>query len=223
MKDLIIFGNSSFAEIACYYFADGKEYNVVGFCVDDEFYENDNILGYPVYRYSNFITKYEATKFSIFVAVTYHKLNIHRQDILKRCMVDGFYPASYLSPDAYVHHSLEIGYHNFIFENNVIQPGCFIGNNNIFWSGNHIGHHSTFCDNNFISSHCVFSGHISVENNCFFGVNSTLSNNIKINSFVWAEPTSCIQKNIERGSIIKSQVSEISKVTSFKLFKISDD
>ena len=209
--------------MAGFYFSDSTEFNLIGFCVDDEFYGEDTLIGYPIFRYNEFLSKNDATKFNIFVAVTYHKLNRHRQNILARCIGDGFLAASYVSPDARIHHSAEIGQHNFIFEDNVIQPGCRIGNNNVLWSGNHIGHHSIIGNHNFISSHCVFSGHITLGNNCFFGVNSTVSNNVEIDSFVWAEPNSLIQRRIEKGSIIKSTPSEISKVSSFKLFKVHDD
>lgn len=223
MKDLIIFGDTSFAEIAGYYFHDDTEHNLIGFCVDDEFHNRETLLGYPVFSYSAFLSKYKAANFHVFVSITYKKLNLHRERILKRCLEDGFQATSYVSPEAKVHRSVEIGYHNFIFENNVVQPGCRLGSNNVVWSGNHIGHHSTFGDNNFISSHCVFAGHVSIGNNCFFGVNSAVSNNLAIDDFVWVEPSSLISRDLGRGAVVRSTDSEVSKVSSFRLFKVTDD
>ena len=219
---LVIFGTTSFAEICYLYFLEDSTYDVVAFVVDHGYKTLDRLFGKPVFEYHNFLEKYDPSEFSIFVAATYHKLNTVRSDILTRCKKDGFTPASYTSPNAFIHETVKFGEHNFIFENNVVQPMVQIGDNNILWSGNHIGHHSIIGSNNFISSHCVISGHVDIGVNCFLGVNTTISNNLEIGNYSWIEPASVVKKNIPHGAVVKSVESEIAKVSSFRLFKVSN-
>lgn len=188
MKPLMIFGTTSFAEIAYLYFSRGTDYEVVAFCCDKEFLEDDTKFGLPVLEKNQILTQPSKFPPNIFIAVTYSDMNRNREKILNEFIAKNFQPASYVSPYAFVDETVQLGKHVFIFENNVIQPFTKIGSNVVLWSGNHIGHHSTIADNVFISSHVVLSGHSSIGRNSFIGVNSSIGNNISIGDFNWLLP-----------------------------------
>lgn len=180
MKKLLIFGDSSFAEIAYEYFTHDSEYQVYAFTVERNYLNKTELFGLPVIPFEEIEKSYSNDQHCIFVALTYNKLNRVRERICNEARTKGYKLATYISSRAFVWHNVVIGDNCFIFEDNTIQPFVKIGDNNILWSGNHIGHHSVIGDNNFISSHVVISGHTIIGNNCFMGVNTTCINNISI-------------------------------------------
>ena len=177
---LLLIGDSAFAEIAYEYFQHDSDYEVVAFCVEQEFLKRDSLFGLPVVPVETMETRYAPGEHSFFAANVYTQKNQLRTRLYQATKGKGYTPASYISPHAFVWRNCKIGEHCFIFENNVVQPFVTIGNNVVLWSGNHIGHHSTIGDDCFISSHVVVSGFCRIGQACFMGVNSTVSNNTNI-------------------------------------------
>ena len=62
MKSLIIFGTAEIAELAYFYFTNDSDYEVVAFTVDDEFVDNDMLLGLPVISFSEISYKFPARR-----------------------------------------------------------------------------------------------------------------------------------------------------------------
>ena len=215
-KDLIIIGDSAFAQIAYEYFNEDSIYNVVAFAVEREYLKQETCMGLKVYTLDELSQLFDYKDTSFFVAVTYGKLNRTRRRLKERMEELGFSAASYISSRSYIASSSKIGPHCFIFEDNTIQSFSELKSNVILWSGNHIGHHSIVEDNVFISSHVVISGFCKVGKNSFVGVNSTVGNNVEIGEDNWIEPGSIITKSTSEQSIVKSVKSEISNVKSLK-------
>ena len=220
-KKLIIFGLSSFAEIAHEYFSEDSDYEVVAFTASKSFIKENKFLGKPVEPFESIEKKFPPSKFEIFIALTYGDLNSHRTRFYNESKNKGYTLANYISSHAFVSSSVKIKDNVFIFENNTIQPFVEIGSNNIFWSGNHIGHHSKVGDNNFISSHVVISGHCVIGNNNFIGVNATIINNLEIENYCLLGSFVHIVKNIKEGSLIKGTPNAVNNVSTFNLFKIT--
>ncbi len=179
-RKLLLIGDSAFAEIAFEYFQHDSEYDVVAFCVEQQYMKRDSLFGLPVVPMEEMEARYAPAAYSFFAANVYTQGNQLRTRLYQAAKEKGYTPASYISPHAFVWRNCRIGEHCFIFENNVVQPFVTVGNNVVLWSGNHIGHHSTIGDNCFISSHVVVSGFCRVGDSCFMGVNSTVANNISI-------------------------------------------
>ena len=217
---LVIVGDSAFAEIAHLYFSEDSKYEVVAFAVERAFRNKNELFGLPIVDLEDLQTIFDPDHYSVFVAVTYDKLNRLRNRLMQYCKSAGYRLASYRSSDAFIASNVQIGEHHFIFENNTIQPFVKIGNNAVIWSGNHIGHHSTIGNDCFLSSHVVISGFCEIKDNCFFGVNATVSNNITISDDCWIGPTALVGKNLAAMSVIRNQNSEISKINSHRLFRI---
>jgi sugar O-acyltransferase (sialic acid O-acetyltransferase NeuD family) len=224
LNKLVIFGSSSFAEIANAYFR-RSNYSVIAHLVDSEYVNSDRseLFNVPIYEMNSHHGKRalsEATHF--YVAATYTNLNRLRTEKYELLKDFGLIPASYISPNAFIDESVILGEHVFIFENNVIQFGSTIGNNCILWSGNHVGHHSKIGKNAFISSHVVISGHCLVGDNCFLGVNSTIFNNVEIGADNWISPNTVISKSTSKNQMFRVRGTEVYKVPPLEFFKINE-
>ncbi len=219
-RQLIIIGDSAFAQIAYHYFNEGSQYKVVAFSVEKEFLTNTKLFDLPVVPFDQLSTLFPAANHSVFVAITYGQLNRLRARLVEEAQTLGYALASYISPLAYISKQAKIGEHCFVFEYNVVQPYAEIGNDVILWSGNHIGHHSKISNHCFISSHVVVSGFVSIGQFCFLGVNSTISNNINLADDCWIGPAITITKDAKAGSLFPPIEAQPSAVSTHKFFKL---
>jgi sugar O-acyltransferase (sialic acid O-acetyltransferase NeuD family) len=219
---LIIFGNTSFAEIAAEYFSSAG-FEVIAHLVDPQ-YLSDGLLNgrIVVGTDSERAIKMRSEASHFFVASTYTQLNRFRANKFREFKDIGLIPASFISPHAFVDPSVKLGEHVFIFENNVIQFGTEIGNNCILWSGNHIGHHSIIEDNVFVSSHVVVSGHCTIGANSFLGVNSTIYNNVEIGRDNWIGPSSVVAKSTQENTMMRAELTKASHVPTRQFFRLHD-
>lgn len=221
-KELVIIGDSAFAEIAYEYFSHDSEYKVAAFSVESKFKTKESLFGLPIIDYEELILKYPPSNYDAFIAVTYLQMNKVREKFFKDLKSKGYFLASYVSSKAFVWKNCSIGENCFIFEDNTIQPFVTIGDNNILWSGNHIGHHSMIENNCFISSHVVICGFCNIGRNSFLGVNSTISNNVTLGAFNWIGPDVTIMKDTAIKSFWQPNKIHAQQVSSFDVFKLND-
>ena len=201
-KNLIIVGDSAFAEIAFEYFTVDSDYRVVAFAVEQKYRKRDSLLDVPVVDLENLEARFAPAQHSFFAATVYTEANRLRARLYRTMKDKGFAAASYVSPQAFVWRNAKIGEHCFIFENNVVQPFTEIGDNVILWSGNHIGHHSRIGSHCFISSHVVISGFVTVGEYCFMGVNAAVGNNIAIGDRCTIAAGAVILADVPAGRVI---------------------
>lgn len=193
MKPLWIFGGSSYAQIAIHYFSRDTDFEVQGIILDKGFEPIAALSGWPITRTNEIAGIVEREGDAYFhAAITYAGINRLRKDKIAQLSNLGMTPASYVSPHAYVDDTVALGEHNFIFEDNTVQPFVTLGSGIILWSGNHIGHHSMVEDDVFISSHVVVSGHCRIGERSFLGVNATLGNNVSVGKANWILPNTFI-------------------------------
>jgi sugar O-acyltransferase (sialic acid O-acetyltransferase NeuD family) len=221
-RKLIIIGDSAFAEIACEYFTQDTDYEVVAFAVEAAYLKRNTLFDRPVVPFEELAQRFSPQSHWVFVAIVYTQLNRLRSRLLGAAMQAGFAPASYVSPQAFVWSNVKLGEHCFIFEHNVVQPFVTVGHNVILWSGNHIGHHSRIDDNVFVSSHVVVSGFCTIGANSFLGVNAAIANNVTIGKDCWIGPGAVVSKDTNAGEIRRAPESEAAKVSAMRFFKVSD-
>lgn len=219
-RNLVIVGDSAFAEIAHCYFSRDTNFNVVGFSVERAFLKRPEIFGLPVVPFEELQSHFDPATTDVFVAVVYTQLNRLRTRFCQAAKAAGYRLASYVSPHAFVDPTAQLGEHCFVFENNVLQPFVRLGDNVVLWSGNHIGHHSTIHDNVFVSSHVVISGYCEIGANSFLGVNATLANNLTVGKDCWLGPAVLLTKNTNDGELYSAAPSEPSKVSALRFFRI---
>jgi sugar O-acyltransferase (sialic acid O-acetyltransferase NeuD family) len=220
-KDLIIFGDSAFAEIAYEYFTYDSEYRVAAFTVTKEFLTKDSLFGIPIISFENVSEEYPPEKYEMHIALTYNELNRTRAKFYNLAKAKGYKLANYISSKAFVWHNVVMGDNIFIFEDNTIQPFVKIGSDNVFWSGNHIGHHSIVGSHNFISSHVVISGFCELGDYNFLGVNTAVGNNLAIGSDCLIGSFVHIVKNVPNGALIKGTPNKIEEMTTWEKFNIN--
>jgi len=219
-KDLVIVGDSAFAEIAYEYFLHDSSFNILGFVVEKPFITKTKLFGLPVYALEDIEKYFNAKHCYFFVAVVYTQLNRLRSRLYETMRNKGFSPASYISSKSSIWRNVILGEHCFIFEENTIQPFVSIGDNVVIWSGNHIGHHSAIGSNCFLSSHVVISGFCNIGDYSFLGVNSTISNNVSVAIDNWIGPNVLIEKDTHPDMIFKEKQSGNAIVSSKKFFKV---
>lgn len=221
-KKLVIIGDSAFAEVAYECFTYDSEYEVVGFAVELAYLNKKELFGLPIVPFEQIESHFNPSEVAFYAALVYSQLNRLRTRFYHIAKALGYMPASYISSRAFVWHNVQLGEHNFIFEDNTLQPFVKIGNNVVLWSGNHIGHHSIVQDNCFIASQVVVSGFCEVGRNTFLGVNATLANNVAIGQDNWVGPSVTILRNTEPNQIFKGEQPEPAKITSLRFFKVKE-
>lgn len=174
MARVVIFGVSQWADLARFYLTHDSPHEVVAFTVDREYLDSTEHDGLPVVAFEDVESKYPPAQFSMFIPISFKRMNHLRAEKYQSAKDRGYDLISYVSSRATRFPDFQCGDNCFIFEDNTIQPFVKIGNNVVMWSGNHIGHHSVIKDHVMITSHVVISGCCVVEPFCFFGVNSTV-------------------------------------------------
>lgn len=201
-KNLILIGDSAFAEVAYEYFTHDSEYEVVAFSVERAFLGRREAMGLPVVPFEDLETHYPPGEHWFFAALVYTQGNALRTRLYEAAKARGYRPASYVSSRAFVWRNVAMGEHCFIFESNVVQPFVRLGSNVVLWSGNHIGHHSTVGDHCFVSSHVVISGFCEIGPSCFLGVNSTVANNTRIGARCTIGAGALILGDVDDGEVV---------------------
>jgi sugar O-acyltransferase (sialic acid O-acetyltransferase NeuD family) len=222
-RDLVLIGDSAFAEIAHEYFEAFSHYRVVAFAVERGFLRRETLRGLPVVPLEELESRYPAASHHVHVAVVYTQLNRLRARLVGLAVAMGYPLASFVSPAAFVAPSARIGRHCFIFESNVMQSFTTLGDNVVLWSGNHIGHHSTLGDNVFVSSHVVISGFCEVGANSFLGVNVAIGNNLRVAADNWIGPGVVLSSDTKPGQMFRPPEQEAAKVGAKRFFRIRDD
>lgn len=203
MSKVIIFGLEDFAELAYYYLLNDSNYDVVAFCVNQDFMAGKyEFNGLPVIAFEEIEKIYPPNEYKFFAPMSPAKMNRVRESIFFEIKKKGYQLISYVSSKATVF-SNQIGENCFILEDNTIQPFTKIGNNVILWSGNHIGHHGIIEDHVMFTSHVVMSGHCIVKKYCTLGVNSTLRDGVTIAEGTFVAMGACIIRNTDEWSIYK--------------------
>lgn len=206
MSKIIIFGTGDIAQIAKYYFDIDSEHEVVAFTVDQNYLKEKTFEGKPVVAFETLEEYYPISKYQLFIALSYSKMNKIREDKYLAAKTKGYSLVSYVSSKCSYMSQYPCGDNCFIFEDNTIQPFVKLGSNVTLWSGNHIGHHTIIHDHNFISSHVVISGHCEIKSNCFLGVNATIHNNVVIEKETLLAAGAIISKNtLEKGVYLPSK------------------
>jgi sugar O-acyltransferase (sialic acid O-acetyltransferase NeuD family) len=171
---VVVFGVGQWAELAHFYLTHDSPHEVVAFTVDREYLDGDEYHGLPVVPYEEIERRCPPREFSMFIPMSFKKMNHARAEKYNSAKQRGYELVSYVSSKATTWPGFRCGDNCFILEDNTIQPFVDIGSDVVMWSGNHIGHHTTIADHVTITSHVVISGCCTIEEYCFFGVNSTV-------------------------------------------------
>lgn len=179
MEKIIIYGNGDFAKQIYWYFINDTNYEVVAFCADKNYINDQEIFGLKVYDFETIEQEFKADRFKIFVAIGYANMR-NRELMFNKAKNKGYDLVSYVSSKAILSPNIKLGDNNAILHGVIIEPNVEIGNNNIIWSSTTVCHDSKVGNHNFIAAGTVIGGFSKIENLCFIGFNSTIIQNIHI-------------------------------------------
>jgi sugar O-acyltransferase (sialic acid O-acetyltransferase NeuD family) len=214
MARLVIFGAGDIARLAHYYFATDSSHEVAGFVVDAAFRTADTFLGLPLSDAEDAVARYPPDEYSMFVALSYAKMNRLRAAKYAAMKAAGYHLQSYVSSRCSYLAQTPPGDNCFILEDNTVQPFVTIGNDVTLWSGNHIGHDAVIEDHCFITSHVVVSGYVRVGARSFLGVNATLRNSITLGEQTLVGAGAIIMKDTAPKSVYLPERARLFQKTS---------
>lgn len=190
MSDLIIVGAGKIARTINNYICDS--YKVLGFMVDEDFIDEQEIDGLKVFSAEKYANKFISSDCRFLIAIGYSEMNEVRQRIFQNFKAKSAKFINFIHPSCSIARGVEIGYNNVFLENTVVQPFSNIGNNNYFWSNTVLSHGACVNDGNWIASGSIISGNCNVGSGNFFGVSSSLAHNVSVGNknFVGAN---CLQ------------------------------
>ncbi|MBL6691031.1 MAG: acetyltransferase [Pseudomonadales bacterium] len=211
-KKVVVFGTGQFADVAAGYIFNSPEVELSAFTVDQAFLREDTFLDRAVVAFESIEETHPPDEYQLFLPISYKQMNRLREEKFLRAKEMGYRLFSYISPEAHIDPTVELGEHCFIMEDNVLQRGVSVGDNCILWSGNHIGHHTTIKNHCFIASHVVVSGSVTIGNGSFLGVNATLRDNINVAPRTLIGAGALIIEDTEEESVhVGSKAKQLSK------------
>ena len=199
MKEILIYGLGDFAKLVLHYFSKDINIKVVAFCADKEYIKEQKFCNLPVVSFEQLENLYSSEKYSIFVAAGYSFMR-NRVIMYEKIKLKGYTCVNYISSQAVIDSTVEIGENNLILENCVIEPFTIIGNNNIIWSSCNICHDVNIESHSFIASQSLLGGFACVRDNCFLGFNSTVLQYVTLAKETLVGAKSLILSNTEEYS-----------------------
>ncbi|HYA29092.1 MAG TPA: acetyltransferase [Acidobacteriota bacterium] len=218
-KKLIIFGTGEFAEVVEYYFRSDSDRQIVGFVVDNNYFQKDSFCGLPVSPMTELVARWPFSDHEIFIAIGYSGLNRVRGEKAIQLSSSGYSLASFVSSKAVVATNVKIGSNCFVLEHNTIQPFVTIGNNVVLWSGNHVGHHTTIEKSCFITSHVVISGGVRIGEETFVGVNAAIRDHVSVGRRNIVGAGALILQDTPDDAVFVAEATPMSKISSQRMVR----
>ncbi len=199
--EIIIFGTSKVAEVVYSYIKDDKSFNIVGFCVDKEYIQENQKFKLPIVAFEDVEKKFPPDKYKMLVAIGYHEMNKIREQKCSEALNKGYELISYINKKADVASTAKIGKNCIILDNVSVEPFVEIGDNVCLYCNATIAHHSKINDNVWATSGTVVGGNSTVGRNCFLGINSTIGHNIDVGAENFIGAGAVVTKNTEEKSV----------------------
>lgn len=200
MRNLVILGNTPFAERLYYYISFEGVDKVIAFTQEADYITNCRLHELPVLPFEELASRIDRD-FEIILGIGYTRMNSLRRSLYDMCINNGYKIATYISTNA-ISYTKNIGIGCFIAPGCIIGPNCALGNGNYLGSSVVLSHDNVVGDFNFMSTNSVFGGYSKVGNNCFFGLHSTIKDNIEIadNNLIGSQ-TNVLKSIINTGGV----------------------
>lgn len=208
MKDLVIFGNSNFSKILKWYIDHDDERNVVAFCTEKEYIQQNTFLGLPIVSVDQVATKYPPENYDILLGIGYRNMNNIRKDVFQGLKKKNYTIASYTHSSAIIQTS-EIGEGNIILENTLLCPYVSIGVGNLIWNNVSLAHDCEVGNFNTISGMAAIAGFVKIQNNCFVGKGAVIADNLTINNEALIGAASFVSKDVAEKKVVVANKSTV--------------
>jgi len=218
---LIIYGDSSFAEMVAHYFQTDSEYTVVGYCVDAAYRTRETIDSLSVVELESIEDYFSPEEHSVFAAIGYKSVRTHK--LLYEKISKLSYPvASFVSSRAIVDSCSNIGNNCLVLPGAIIEPYVVIGENCFINSGATVCHHTHIGDHSILAAGSLVGGHVNMGESSLIGFNATVAEllclgeetllgagsllleNTEEHSMYVGSPAKVIRKHIDTGIVLSS-------------------
>jgi UDP-N-acetylbacillosamine N-acetyltransferase len=192
-KKILIFGIGPFSKTVASLCKDIESIEVIGFFIDDEYFNFDEFMGLPVFKYS----EVNPNESEIISCVGYKSMR-KRKSIFERLSNDGFKFANIIHQSATICSGFNLGKNNIIFPNVCIEPNVELGNNNIIWSKTLLGHDCKIQNHCYIAADVLVGGNSLIKENSFLGNSTSMINDIIIEEETYLVAGSFLYNSTEK-------------------------
>ncbi len=201
LQQVIIYGDSDFAELVYYQLETDGRYKILAFTVDESKFEKNTFFGLPVIPFQQLSNHYSTNEVKIFPAIGYSKLNTIREIVISEIEKDGYELLTYISRLAYVGANTKIGDGCFICEFVSIGIHSELGKAIVILPNSRIGHNNNIGDFCYFSNSVSTGGSATFRKNSFIGLHSTIRNSVTIEKYNVIGTASNIVKSTEPNGI----------------------
>jgi len=178
-KDLIIYGDSNYAQMIAHYFQTDSDYNIVAYCVDEEYYSKEEIDGIPVVTIETLSERFSTRTHHIFAAIGYKSVRTHKKLFEKIAALS--YPiASYISSQAHVDPSSKIGENCLILPGVILEPYTVIEKNCFVNSGAIVCHHAQVEAHSILAAGSLIGGYTKIGECSLIGFRAIVAELLQI-------------------------------------------
>lgn len=196
-KNLIIYGDSSYAEMIAHYFKTDSEYQVVAFCVDRDYKTREEIDGLPVIALEEIEDHFSTESHYIFAAIGYKSVRTHKV-LFEKIAQLSFSVASYISSKAIVDASCKIGINCLILPGVILEPDTTIEKNCFINSGAIVCHHTCIKAHTILASGSLIGGHTTIGESSLVGFNATVAELLQVADETLLGAGSLLLQNTEK-------------------------
>ena len=198
--NLIIYGDSNYAELIKYYFESDSDYKVVGFCVDKAYKTRDEYCGLPVVSFEEVENHFPTETHHIFAAIGYKSMRV-RQMLFEKMRTKKYTIASYISSKAVVDDSNKIGDNCTILPGAILEPFVQIHSNCFINTGVIVCHHSEIKAHCFLAAGSLVGGYAVIDECSFVGFRATVIQQLKLARETLVAANSTMLKNTEESTM----------------------
>lgn len=167
--DVLIYGTCNWAKLVDAELRRDCRWRVIAFACDDIYYDSDVFLDRPLYRFSEVDAVISPEQVKMLACGVYRSPR-ERLDIYRRGKAKGYEFTNFISPDAMVADSAELGENNFIFGGVYLDHNCRLGNSNVLRPNVYLGHDSVIGDGVYLSPGCHVAGNCRIGDLSFLGL-----------------------------------------------------
>lgn len=188
MKDIVILGTGSFAELMYFYIKNYDKRRVAAFSVEKAYMQGKEFLGLPVYPLEQLPEHCQPETHEVLLAIGAKEMNRLRERFFRMCKNPtlgggGYDIASFIHPSCLISPDAEIGEGNIFLEKVLVQPFVKIGKGNLFWDNVAITHNDIIGNFNTVSGGVGFSGFATVGNYCYIGKYAVVFDRVTISDY----------------------------------------
>lgn len=199
MKNLIIYGVGSQAEVAYSYFQIDSDYRTIAFTVEQSYIKEQHFQELPLIPFEEIENHISPDDAEMYIAVGPIKVCSVLESYFLQAKAKGYTLASYHSSVLDKYFVPKYGENCFIDHASFFHPFIKLGNG-VTLNNAHIGHHCEIGDFTFLTS-ALLGGRVIVEDHVFIGMRATIKEGVRIGKGSIIGMECIITKDVEPFSV----------------------